>query len=149
MFAFQWREFSPPLNSIHRQKRDRRRCNSRGTQNRYFSLRLPPLLPTRDISQWARSLELTSRCDVAHSGGENLHHYLPFLLRGMLPLFSVMTLFSTPTWSLRLCWVLGWHLAGHTRNWPISKPSSELAAMIVWTSLPLAASLYELHVPDL
>ena len=37
MFAFQWREFSPPLNSAHRllqsyhrQKRDRRRCNSRG-----------------------------------------------------------------------------------------------------------------------
>ena len=37
MFAFQGREFSPPLSSAHRllqcyyrQKRDRRRCNSRG-----------------------------------------------------------------------------------------------------------------------
>ena len=55
MFAFQWREFSPPLSSAHRQKRDRRRCNSRGTQNTYFSLSPPP--PTRAISQWASSLE--------------------------------------------------------------------------------------------
>ena len=38
MFAFQWREFSLPLSSAHRllqcyhrQKRDRTRCNSRGT----------------------------------------------------------------------------------------------------------------------
>ena len=35
---------------------------------------------------------LTSRCDVAHSGRENLHHFLPVLLRGMLPLFSIKTL---------------------------------------------------------
>ena len=31
---------------------------------------------------------------------------------------------SAPTWSLRI----GWDMAGHTRNWPISKPYSELAA---------------------
>ena len=31
---------------------------------------------------------------------------------------------SAPTWSLRI----GWDMAGHTRNWPISEPSSQLAA---------------------
>ena len=55
MFAFQWREFSPPLSSAHRRKTDRRRCNSQGTQNTYFSLSHPPT--TRANSQWARSLE--------------------------------------------------------------------------------------------
>ena len=35
---------------------------------------------------------VTSRCDVTHSGRENLHHFLPVPLRGMLPLFSIMTL---------------------------------------------------------
>ena len=56
MFAFQWREFSPPLSSAHRllqgyhrQKRDRRCCNFRGIPSQ------PPA--TREISQWARSLE--------------------------------------------------------------------------------------------
>ena len=38
---------------------------------------------------------VTSRCDVAHSGRENLHHFLAVLLRGMLPLFSIMTLQSS------------------------------------------------------
>ena len=33
---------------------------------------------------------VTSRCEVAHSGRENLHQFLPVLLRGMLPLFSIM-----------------------------------------------------------
>ena len=41
----------------------------------------------------ARSpVRVTSRCDVAHSGRENLHHFFPVLLRGILPLFSIMTL---------------------------------------------------------
>ena len=31
---------------------------------------------------------------------------------------------SAPIWSLRI----GWDMAGHARNWPISRPSSELAA---------------------
>ena len=35
---------------------------------------------------------MTSRCDVANSGRENLHHFLPVLLRAMLTLFSIMTL---------------------------------------------------------
>ena len=35
-----------------------------------------------------------SRCDVAHCGGEDLHHFLAVLLRGMLPLFSIMTLWN-------------------------------------------------------
>ena len=39
----------------------------------------------------AQSL-VTSRCDVAHCGRENLHQFLPVLLRGMLPLFIIMTL---------------------------------------------------------
>ena len=52
MFAFQWRGFPPPLSfahrllqCYHRQKRGRRRCNSRGL----------PLQPsaTWAISQWA------------------------------------------------------------------------------------------------
>ena len=34
---------------------------------------------------------LTSRCDVANCGREELHHFLPVLLRCMLPLFSIMT----------------------------------------------------------
>ena len=56
MFAFQWRDFSSPLNSahrlLHRQERDRRRCNSRGTQNTYFSLtpQLGPLANERALS---------------------------------------------------------------------------------------------------
>ena len=53
MFAFQRRDFSKPLSSghrflqgYHRQKRDRRRCNSRG---------IPPQPPaTKSISQSAR-----------------------------------------------------------------------------------------------
>ena len=35
---------------------------------------------------------VTSRCAVAHSGREYLNHYLPILMRGMLPLFSIVTL---------------------------------------------------------
>ena len=35
---------------------------------------------------------VTSQCDVAHSGRENLHHFIDVLMRGMLPLFSIMTL---------------------------------------------------------
>ena len=31
---------------------------------------------------------------------------------------------SATTWSLRI----GWDMAGHNRNWPISNPSSEVAA---------------------
>ena len=33
-----------------------------------------------------------SRCDVPHCGWEELHHFLPVLLQGMLPLFSIITL---------------------------------------------------------
>ena len=35
---------------------------------------------------------VTSRCDVAHCFREEFYHFLPVLLRGMLPLFSIMTL---------------------------------------------------------
>ena len=37
---------------------------------------------------------VTSRCDVAHCDREELHYFLPVLLRGVLPLFSIMTLWS-------------------------------------------------------
>ena len=40
---------------------------------------------------------VTSRYDVAYCGREGLHHFLPVLLRGMLPLFSIMTLCSSIT----------------------------------------------------
>ena len=42
----------------------------------------------------SEQFRVTSRCDVAHSGRENLQHFLPVLLRGMLPLFSIMTLWN-------------------------------------------------------
>ena len=35
---------------------------------------------------------VTSRCDVAHCGPKELHHFLPVLLRGMLLLFSIVGL---------------------------------------------------------
>ena len=38
---------------------------------------------------------VTSCCDVAHCDREELHHFRPVLLRGMLPLFSIMTLWIT------------------------------------------------------
>ena len=40
---------------------------------------------------------VTSRCDVVHSGRESLHLFIPVLLRDMLPLFTIMTL-----WILRI-----------------------------------------------
>ena len=48
---------------------------------------------------------VTSRCDVAHFCREELHHFLPVLLRGMLPLFSIMTLgFSIPCCERSMKW---------------------------------------------
>ena len=94
MFAFQWREFSPPSSSAHRflqcyhrQKRDRRRCNSRG---------IPPQPPaTRVISQWASSHEWRHAVTyVAHSGRENLHQFLPILLLRHALSTSIMTLWD-------------------------------------------------------
>ena len=52
----------------------------------------PP--PTRAISPMSKQSRVTSRCDVAHSGRESLHHFLPVLLRFMLPLISIMTMTS-------------------------------------------------------
>ena len=37
---------------------------------------------------------VTSPCDVAHCGREELHHFLSVILQGMLPLFSIMTLWG-------------------------------------------------------
>ena len=94
MFTFQWREFSPPLSSAHkllqcyhRQKRDRRRCNSISAPRHYWA-----------ISQWARSFEWHHAVTLRILVGKNLHHFLPVLLRGMLPLFSIMTLWYSMLW---------------------------------------------------
>ena len=97
MFAFEWREFSLLLSfahrllpCYHRQKRYRRRCNSRA---------IPPQpLATRVIGQWAHSLDsrVTSRCDVAQSGQENLHQFLPILLWRHALSSSIMTLCWCP-----------------------------------------------------
>ena len=88
MFAFQWREFSPPLSSAHRlltwQKRDRRRCNSRETQNTYFFL-TPPLL-TRATTQWARSLEWRQAVTLQILVGKICINFFLFYCEGMLSL---------------------------------------------------------------
>ena len=107
MFAFHWREFSPPLSSAHRllqcyhrQKRDRRRCNSRG---------IPPQPPTtigplaNERASWG-----TSRCDVAHSGRENLHQFLPILLWRHALSSSIMTLWLLRTLTLMLIFHIVW-----------------------------------------
>ena len=86
MFAFQWREFSPPLSSFHRllhcyhrQKRDRRRCNnSRG---------IPPQQPaTRAISQWARNLEWRHAVTLHILVGKICISVFLFYCEGMLSL---------------------------------------------------------------
>ena len=85
MFAFQWREFSPPLSSAHRllqcyhkQKRDRRRCNSQG---------IPPQpLFTRAISQWARSLEWRHAVTLHILVGKICISFFLFYCEGMLSL---------------------------------------------------------------
>ena len=47
----------------------------------------PP--PPPQIGPLANERAVSS--DVARCGREELHHFLPVLLRGMLPLFSIMT----------------------------------------------------------
>ena len=85
MFAFQWREFSPPLSSAHRllqcyhrQKRDRRRCNSRV---------IPPQpLASRVITQWASSLEWRHAVTLHILVGKICITFFLFYWEGMLPL---------------------------------------------------------------
>ena len=85
MFAFQWREFSPSLSSAHRllqcyhrQKRDRRRCNSLG---------IPPHPHiTRAISQWARSLEWRHAVTLPNLVGKICTSFFLFYCEGMLSL---------------------------------------------------------------
>ena len=59
----------------------------------------------------SEQFRVTSRSDVAHSGRENLHHFLPVLLRGMLPLFSIMTLCSHQKFSSRVLGINNLRLA--------------------------------------
>ena len=85
MFAFQWREFSPPLSSAHRllqcyhrQKRDRRRYNSLG---------IPPHPPAaKAISQWARSLEWRHAVTLHILVGKICISFFLFYCEGMLSL---------------------------------------------------------------
>ena len=91
MFAFKWREFSPPLSSAHRQKRDRKHCNSRG---------IPPQPPaTNVISQWAHRVEWRHDVTLHILGGKICINFFLFYCEGML--------------SLVVLWLCGhdmWHL---------------------------------------
>ena len=55
----------------------------------------PPPTPNKGplANDHAVSSDVAHCCDVAHCGREELHHFLPVLLRGMLSLLSIMTLF--------------------------------------------------------
>ena len=87
MFAFQWRKFSPPLSPAHRQKRDMRRCNSRG---------IPPQPPaTRVISQWARSPAWHHAVTLHTAVGKICIIFFLFYCEGMLPLVLL--------WFMTLC----------------------------------------------
>ena len=88
MFAFQWREFSPPLSSTHRldcssawylrQKRDRRRCNSKGNST--------SALVTKVISQWESSLEWRHAVTLHILVGKICISFFLFYCEGMLSL---------------------------------------------------------------
>ena len=95
MFAFQWREFSPPLSSAHRQKRDRRPYNFRGTQNTYFSPPPPPI-PTRAINQWARCLEYRHAVTLHILVGKICITFFPFSYEAC-SFYLVLWLCALPT----------------------------------------------------
>ena len=93
IFAFQWREFSPPLSSAHRlfqcyhrQKRDRRRCNSRG---------IPPQPPTfRVISPWERNLEWRHAVTLHILVGKICISFFLLYFEGMLSLVVLWLCYS-------------------------------------------------------
>ena len=101
MFAFQWREFSPPLSSAHRlfqcyhrQKRDRRRCNSRG---------IPPQCPAiRVISQWERNLEWRHAVTLHILVGKICISFFLFYCEGMLSLVVLWDLWNKRACSLKV-----------------------------------------------
>ena len=66
-------------------------------------LLLQPPPPSSQLGPLANERAVSSdvRCDVAHFGREKLHHFLPVLSRGMLPLFNIMTLW--PVFSMPRC----------------------------------------------
>ena len=78
MFAFQWREFSPPLSSAHRLLQ----CYH--SQWEIGDAAIPgefPPQPTATIGSLANERAVSSDdCDVPHSGRENLHQFLSILL---------------------------------------------------------------------
>ena len=63
--------------------RNKSHCNSRVTQNTYFSLSTSPP-PTRAISQWARSLEWRHAVTLHILVGKNCISYFLFYCEGML-----------------------------------------------------------------
>ena len=88
-------KFSPPFKSsahsllqcYHGQKRDRRRCNSRG---------IPPQPPaTRAISQWARSLEWRHAVTFHILVGKICISFFPFYCEGMFSLVVLRLCGST------------------------------------------------------
>ena len=95
MFDFQWREFFPPLSSAHRllphKKRDRGNAAITGKRRMHTSPS-DPLTPQLGPLANERAVSSDVTCDITHYDREELHHFLPVLLRGMLPLCSIMTL---------------------------------------------------------
>ena len=93
------RRYAPPTDSSYRQKRDKRRCNSRRTQNIYFSLSPPPQKKkTRTISQWARSLEW--------------HHVLTLHIMVEKICITFFLFYCEGMLSLAVLWLYGCHTGG-------------------------------------
>ena len=86
------RRKAPPTDSSHGQKRDRRRCSSRGTQNTYFSF---SPLNYRAMSQWARSLEWRHAVTLHSAVRKNCITFFPFYCEACSLYFIIMTLWLT------------------------------------------------------
>ena len=105
-----------PQTLPHRQKRDRRPCNSRGTQDTYFSLSPPPP-PTRAIGQWTRSLEWRHAVTLHILVGKICITFFLFYCEDMLSLVAL--------WVLWLC-VASRHDWLDSQRWYFSHPPSQL-----------------------
>ena len=84
-----------------------------GTIKRSYALDTPI-----EVDQFTTACsQFTSSNDVAMSQKFSQDRYYIWMQHYCLT--------SAPTWSLRI----GWNMAGHTRNWPISNPASKLAVI--------------------
>ena len=80
--AVKLRPQNPPI--------DKREIGDAAIPGKAEYILLPQPLPlTRAISQWARSLEWRHDVMLHILVGKFFHHFLPVLLRGMLPLFII------------------------------------------------------------